>query len=658
MSDRTKSEIIAELCKDYTERVRRGECPTASEYQARYPECAEEVERFIAAKQVDEASDSAEGDSPRTTAEANRTVRNVQPEQIGDFRIIRQIGRGGMGIVYEAEQMSLGRHVALKLLPPQMLVDARQRHRFEREARSAAKLHHTNIVPVFGVGESDGFLFYAMQFIEGLGLDEVLSQVRRKREQDGVSSRITLGSLHVSRRDLTVSEIAQSSRSSKSCGGELSISDSEPGDDSDATLITPLGKAAGCESVSAGSATVGDLSDSYSSSDSVADSSAQSTSSAAPPVTRAMKYWYSVADVGLQVASALQYAHQQGVYHRDIKPSNLLLDTRGTVWVLDFGLAKASDQHDLTHTGDVVGTLRYMPPEAFEGRTDARSDIYSLGLTLYEMLALRPAFDELERRKLINQVTTREPTRLDRLDRTIPRDLVTIVHKAIDRDPRHRYQTAEELADDLSCFKSDKPIQARRTSTIEHVYRWSRRNRALSTAIALIALLLLTINIAGPILTIQLKQAYDAEVLARQRAKNAYESEVVARNRASQAEQEAVAALALAKQKEQEALESLQLAGQRERTLNRTLYRTEMSLAGQAALERAGIQRVWDLTAAWHRGPVTRTCVIGSGTTYTGWGVWTRKPSRSVATLKPLPGIRAERRSPWAGKMARSKSGI
>src|SRR5207244_8784502 len=164
-----------------------------------------------------------------------------------------------------------------------------------------------------------------------------------------------------------------------------------------------------------------------------------------------LTYWQSVAKVGVQVAGALEYAHRQGVLHRDIKPSNLLLDTTGTVWVTDFGLAKANDQQNLTHTGDILGTLRYMPPEAFDGNSDARGDVYALGLTLYELLAFRPAFDEKERNRLIKQVTTAEPARLHRLNRQVPRDLVTIVHKAIDRDPAHRY-SAGELAADLRRF--------------------------------------------------------------------------------------------------------------------------------------------------------------------------------------------------------------
>src|SRR5262249_4063737 len=175
-------------------------------------------------------------------------------------------------------------------------------------------------------------------------------------------------------------------------------------------------------------------------------------------------YWHSVAHIGMQVAGALAYAHQQGVLHRDVKPSNLLLDTQGTVWVTDFGLAKVEDQHHLRHSGDVVGTLRYLAPEVFNGKADARSEVYALGLTLYELLALRPAFDEKDRNQLVQQVTTGEPPRLDKLNRAIPRDLVTIVHKAIDRDPARRYQTASELAADLQRFLDNEPIQARRVS--------------------------------------------------------------------------------------------------------------------------------------------------------------------------------------------------
>ncbi len=197
-----------------------------------------------------------------------------------------------------------------------------------------------------------------------------------------------------------------------------------------------------------------------------------------------------MARIGHQVADALAYAHGQGIVHRDVKPSNLLLGTQGTVWVADFGLAKATDQQNLTHTGDLLGTLRYMPPEAFGGKADSRGDIYSLGLTLYEMLAFRPAFDERDRGRLVQQVTTEEPPRLKKLNPEVPRDLETIVQKAIERDPAHRYPSAAELADDLRRFVDDEPIHARRASIAERVTRWGRRNPVVASLAAAVALLL------------------------------------------------------------------------------------------------------------------------------------------------------------------------
>ncbi len=187
-------------------------------------------------------------------------------------------------------------------------------------------------------------------------------------------------------------------------------------------------------------------------------------------------YARSVARIGLQAAEGLAYAHEQGILHRDIKPSNLLLDAQGIVWITDFGLAKATTDSDLTHTGDIIGTIRYMAPERFHGRCDARSDVYALGLTLYELLARRPAFDEADRGNLIRQVTEAEPASLRKLNRGISRDLATIVHKAIEREPSHRYHSAEDLAEDLRRFLEDRPIAARQITTTEQLWRWCKRN--------------------------------------------------------------------------------------------------------------------------------------------------------------------------------------
>jgi tetratricopeptide (TPR) repeat protein len=253
-----------------------------------------------------------------------------------------------------------------------------------------------------------------------------------------------------------------------------------------------------------------------------------------------------VARVGVQVADALEYAHKQGVLHRDIKPSNLLLDLRGTVWVTDFGLAKAEGGENLTHTGDIIGTLRYMPPEAFDGRADARGDVYSLGLTLYELAALRPAFDERDRNRLIKQVTTQEPEPVGRLRRGLPRDLETIIHKAIDRDPARRYRTAGDLGADLQRFVDDEPIQARRQTVVERYVRWARHHPGIAVLGAVLtAVLVLTaaasLLVAGHMtrLAAQEAKAADDERAARREAEEAQGREAGERKHAEQAKQAA-----------------------------------------------------------------------------------------------------------------------
>ena len=196
------------------------------------------------------------------------------------------------------------------------------------------------------------------------------------------------------------------------------------------------------------------------------------------------RYFQSIARIGVQVAEALEYANRQGVLHRDIKPSNLLLDNRGNVWVADFGLAKTAEADDLTHTGDILGTIRYMAPERFEGKCDARADVYSLGLTLYELVALRPAYEASDRHALMERVLHEAPARLKKLAPTVPRDLETIIAKAIARDPAARYATAAALAEDLQRFVEDRPIRARRVSAAERLLRWSRRNKLVAGLLA------------------------------------------------------------------------------------------------------------------------------------------------------------------------------
>jgi WD40 repeat protein len=307
-----------------------------------------------------------------------------------------------------------------------------------------------------------------MQFIPGTGLDVVIDELARVG-----SGASTLGgstpAAPARRRE--ASAIAQSLLS----GARYDANDLDPAQTWDAAEVPPGTLAASATSAVSSPVNLPGQSDMLSGS-----------------TARKLTYWQSVARVGVQVADALAYAHKQGVVHRDVKPSNLLLDLAGTVWVTDFGLAKADDQQNLTHTGDIIGTLRYMPPEAFDGKADARGDIYSLGLTLYELAALRPAFDEKERNKLIKQVTGGEPEAVGRVRKGVPRDLETIIHKATDREPARRYQKAEELADDLRRFLDDQPVRARRISSVERVTRWARRNPGVASSLASVVAIFLT----------------------------------------------------------------------------------------------------------------------------------------------------------------------
>src|SRR5712692_6667780 len=187
--------LLTRLADEFAARYRAGERPSLQEYIDRNPELADHIrELFPAMVEIEQA-----GEAHQEAVEQAAEPAAPALQQLGDFRIVREVGKGGMGIVYEAEQVSLGRHVALKVLPKSMLVDAKAKRRFEREAKSAAKLHHTNIVPVFGVGEQDGMPYYVMQFIQGLGLDEVLEELRKLQLANAKTATFLGGEVCVSR---------------------------------------------------------------------------------------------------------------------------------------------------------------------------------------------------------------------------------------------------------------------------------------------------------------------------------------------------------------------------------------------------------------------------------------------------------------------------
>ncbi len=437
----TERDPLEVLATEFIEKLRNGEQPSIPEYAANYPELAEDIRTLfptIVAAECVKASRERSSDGAVSLGVASL-------ERLGDFRIIREIGRGGMGVVFEAEQESLSRRVAVKVLPRQALLDPKHLRRFHREARIAANLHHTNIVEVFEVGEQAGFHYYVMQYIHGVGLDTVISRLAKTAPSRPVTSTET---------ELTNVAVTQ-------VLGEEDARD--------------------------------------------------------PHQALRPQYWRSVARIGLQAAEALHYAHSQGTLHRDIKPANLLLDTAGVVWLTDFGLARTARAENVSLAGDVVGTLRYMAPERFQGQADHRSDIYSLGLTLYELLVLQPAYPETDRAHLIEHITREPPPPPHRSNPQIPRDLETIVLKAIAPEANHRYRSAEELADDLRRFLEDRPIQARRTSHAERLGRWCRRNKAVAGLTGATLFLLFLVAIVASVGYLRTKAAWQGE--AGQRAK-------------------------------------------------------------------------------------------------------------------------------------------
>ncbi len=368
------------------------------------------------------------------------------PAELGDFRIIREIGRGGMGVVYEAEQVSLGRRVALKVLPGASALDPRQRQRFRIESQAAALLQHEHIVPVYSVGSDRGVEFLAMPLIAGRSLADVLAHHRLLR--------------------------GWSHGGDPSAAGAVRRHQGPPLDPED------LGAPAGSR-----------------------------------PYVRA------VARLALQAAEALDHAHGLGIIHRDIKPSNLLVSGSLHLWVADFGLARILADPGPTRTGDVLGTLRYASPEQVGGlgeAVDGRTDLYSLGVTLHELLTLRPAFDAPGREELLRQILAGDAVAPRRIDPTIPRDLETIVLKAMSPEPSRRYGSAREMADDLAGFLEGRPIRARRPGPPERAAMWARRHRPLvASTLGVLALAL----VVGSALLWREKRATDAALVTVRESK-------------------------------------------------------------------------------------------------------------------------------------------
>ena len=337
--------------------------------------------------------------------------------RLGDFELLREIGRGGMGVVYEARQVSLNRPVALKLLPPGLGLTAQAVQRFQREAQAAAKLHHTHIVPVYAVGETDGSHYYAMELIDGQPLTAIVRDLRGGGSNPLLDATVTkdAGETRMPERDSSAAE------ATTSLGG-TSLSDSSSGS----------------------------------------------------------RHWFEkVARLVADVADALHYAHGRGIVHRDIKPANLLLAADGRLCVTDFGLAQVAQEPGMTVSGSFLGTPAYMSPEQIAvGRikVDHRTDIYSLGTVLYEMLTLERPFPGEGREQILAGILTKEPKAPRRINPRVPQDLETICLKAIEKDPDQRYASAQAMAEDLRAYLGHGLITARRAGLLRRAAKWSRRH--------------------------------------------------------------------------------------------------------------------------------------------------------------------------------------
>lgn len=467
---------------EYFDRLDRGEEVDLPALVLAHPGCEDGLRRFL--KHEDKLHEAVSAVSPAPP-------KNLAGRTLGDFQLLRIIGRGGMGVVYEAEQLSLGRKVAVKLLPSGLCADPRHRTRFQNEARILAQLAHAHIVNVIAVGEEAETYYFAMQYIEGMTADDLIRRwTSEKPPHDAETARGQM-------TDDTEAE---------------SVFDSANG-----RVLTQFPRR-------------------------VASSAERS------------ERYRLCARIAAEVAEGLAHAHACGVLHRDVKPSNILLDQSGTARLTDFGLARMYGEATLTATGAILGTLRYASPEQL-GRShaaaDERSDIYSLGVTLWELVTGRRLFKAENHNSVISQVLNTEAPRPSSFAVKLPRDLETVIAHAMSKEPRDRYPSAQTMADDLRRFLGGRPIQAKPVTLGERAFRWASGNRTLATtAIGSLVVLLVVAMLASGLVF--------------------------------RANSRTAAALIESRENESKAKESAVAAEASERKTRELLYATDMALAGAA----------------------------------------------------------------------------
>ena len=476
-SDNMDDPRLLAAVQEYLAAAETGRRPNRQEFVARHPDIALELSTCLQGLAFVNSAVAEVNAKSEPAGAGHDELLGGQP--LGDFRLLREIGRGGMGVVYEATQLSLGRRVALKILPMAAALDARHLQRFHNEAQAAAQLHHTNIVPVYAVGCERSVHYYAMQLIDGQSLSDVIETLCAVRAQ--MTGPGNSGATTPAMSNMLASSTSPSARVSR-------FDQSRTG----------LGAGA--------------------------DPGVAQTHSAVNLTTlhsdKRNVYFRAVAKLGVQAAEGLFHAHQQGVVHRDIKPANLLLDAQGILWITDFGLAQMYADNGLTQTGDVLGTFRYMSPEQASGRAvvlDQRTDIYSLGITLYELLTLERALPGKTREELMHQIANVDPRSPRSIDRKIPVELENIIGRATAKDPAERYPTARALADDLQRFLDDKPVLARPPSLANKAVKWTRRHRAVAMAAGAILLVVSVGSTASSVLIAREQSKTKAAYLGEQR---------------------------------------------------------------------------------------------------------------------------------------------
>lgn len=482
--EREPAEQIDHVVAQFADKVRSGSSPSIEEFISQFPQHAAILEKLLpSVLLVEQIARQATHSTVSTEEHLELQSATKLPNSFGDFEILREIGRGGMGVVYVAFQKSLKRKIALKTLTQQQPSE-KSRARFKREAESAAALHHTNIIPVFGTGEEEGVLFYAMQLIDGVPLSSVIESLRLRvfGELSESPATAATGAYVGYSANQAVDQLLDG-LSSKAVLEPLQFTEQTEANDSKFASTVPLPVQLSSIASHGDDATVDQPHH---------DQRSIGSNRLEGEVRLGSIYYKNIARLIASVANALQYAHHQGILHRDMKPGNLLLDRDNTIWISDFGLARPIDFSGVTQTGEIVGTLRFMAPEQFKGAADCRTDIYSLGLTLYELLTLKPAV-EFKDGRLIYRNAGEGALHPEFGKSSVPIDLQTICLKACSRDPLQRYQHAATLEEDLRRFLDDRPILARRSTAIERLVRWSRRNPALAGLLSLTALLLISV---------------------------------------------------------------------------------------------------------------------------------------------------------------------